>query len=378
MIRIESFNAGVKLNQLEYQSFNPSLIDATYCWEDRELTRINEQATLVIGQLDAYADLVPNIDHFISMYVAKEATLSSKIEGTQTNIEEVLLAEKDVSPEQKDDWREVNNYVRAMNGALVDLRELPISFRLLRKAHHTLMQNVRGENRMPGEFRKSQNWIGGSNLRTASYIPPVWHDVNPLMGDLEKFLHNEDTGLTKLMKIALAHYQFESIHPFLDGNGRVGRLLITLYLVEKEVLNKPVLYLSDYFEKNRTVYYQSLTRVRTENDLIGWMKFFISGVESTGKDAISSLKEVLELKRNCEEKRIYGLGKKVAVSKILLDHLFQQPILDAEQIARITQLSLVSTYKLIEDFMRLRILYELTGNKRNRIFAFQDYFSIFK
>lgn len=378
MQKIESFKSGIFTKQLDYKSFNPQLIDKTYLWEDRELTRLNEEATLALGQLDAYADLVPNVDHFIRMYVTKEATVSSKIEGTQTNMEEALLDETDIHPEHKNDWSEVQNYIRAMNSSLSALNELPISSRLLRQAHFHLMQNVRGEHKLPGEFRTSQNWIGGNNLRTATYIPPVWQEVSPLMSDLEKFLHNDDTGLTHIMKIALAHYQFETIHPFLDGNGRVGRLMITLYLVDKKILSKPVLYLSDFFEKNRTSYYDKLTHVRTQNDLMGWMKFFCIGVAETSKSSISSLKEIIALKKDCEEKRIYSLGKKVSNAKLLLDYLFQQPVVFAELVSQSVNVSLVSSYKLLDDFVRLGILRETTGQKRNRLYVFDEYFSIFK
>jgi len=378
MIRVETFSAGNFTKQLEYRAFLPVSVNTVYGWDDRELTRLAEQSALVLGQLNAYASLVPNIDHFIRMYVLKEATVSSRIEGTQTNMEEALLAEKDISPEQRNDWREVNNYVTAMNNALDNLTTLPLSSRLLRQTHFDLMQSVRGEHKLPGEFRRSQNWIGGSNLSNAAFIPPGWEEVNTLMGDLEKFMHNHDTGLTHVMKIALAHYQFETIHPFLDGNGRVGRLMITLYLVDQKILQKPVLYLSDFFEKNRAYYYDNLTRVRTNNDLKGWMKFFMQGVIETAHNGIGALKDILALKADCEEKRIYNMGKKVASAKLLLDHLFQQPVVDAEAVAAATHLSLVSAYKLIDDFVRVGILREMTGYKRNRLFLFDEYFTIFK
>jgi Fic family protein len=378
MVKVESFKAGNLVKTIDYKSFVPESINKTWGWDSRELTHLSEQATLKLGQLDAYADLVPNIEHFIRMYVAKEATVSSKIEGTQTNMEEALLTERDINPEMKDDWKEVNNYIRAMNNALGNLDTLPISSRLLKKAHADLMQNVRGEHKQPGEFRTSQNWIGGSSPGNAAFVPPVWEKVNPLMGDLENFLHNTDTGLTQVMKIALAHYQFETIHPFLDGNGRIGRLLITLYLVDQKVLLKPVLYLSDYFEKNRTYYYDYLTRVRTHHDLTNWMKFFMQGVIETAQSSIQSLKDILVLKKECEEKRIYQLGKKISSAKILLDHLFQQPVIDAEMIAKATDVSTVSAYKLLNNFIQLGILKEMTGYKRNRIFVFDEYFSIFK
>lgn len=378
MVKIEAFKAGSFIKALDYKAFNPTKINNAWSWDDRELTRLAELAALRIGQLDAYSDLVPNIDHFIRMYVAKEATVSSRIEGTQTNMEEALLKEKDIEPERKNDWKEVNNYVKAMNHSMDSLDKLPLSTRLLKQAHQILLTSASGEHKMPGEYRRSQNWIGGSNPGNAVFVPPPSDDVSDLMNDIETFLHNEDTGLPHLMKIALAHYQFETIHPFLDGNGRIGRLMITLYLVEKKILRKPVLYLSDYFEKNKPFYYDNLTRVRTHNDLLRWMKFFITGMIQTGENAIAALKEILALKKDCEEQRIYKLGKKVSSAKLLLDHLYHQPILDADEIATALKLSLVSSYKLIDDFTRLGILKEITGFKRNRIFVFGEYFEIFK
>lgn len=378
MVRVESFKAGNFIKQLDYKAFSPNLIHQVFGWEDREIIRLAEQAALALGQLDAYADLVPNIDHFIRMYVIKEATVSSRIEGTQTNMEEVLLAEKDINPERRDDWKEVNNYVTAMNNALKNLEHLPLSSRLLRQAHADLLKEARGSYRLPGEFRRSQNWIGGNNLTNAAFIPPTADAIPELMGDLEKFLHEPDSGLTEVMKIALAHYQFETIHPFLDGNGRVGRLMITLYLVEHQLLSKPVLYLSEFFERNRIGYYDQLMRVRLQNDLAGWLKFFMQGVIETSRRSIQSLKDILALKKDCEEKRIYRLGKRTPSAKILLDHLFHQPAMDAAQVAAATGLSLVSAYKLIDDFVRLDILRERTGFKRNRLFLFHEYFGIFR
>ncbi len=264
-----------------------------------------EKSSIAIGQLDAYSHQIPNIDLFIRMYVVKEATVSSRIEGTQTNMEEALLKETDIQPERRNDWVEVNNYIQALNESIGHLGELPLSSRLLKEAHKTLLQGVRGEHKLPGEFRRSQNWIGGSAPLSAVFIPPVWEEVNTLMGDMENFLHNEDTGLTNLIKIAIAHYQFETIHPFLDGNGRIGRLMITLYLVEKGIIQKPVLYLSDFFDKNRAAYYDNLTRVRTKHDLLNWVKFFLIGIIETCESSSQSLKDIIELKKDCEEKRIY-------------------------------------------------------------------------
>lgn len=377
-MKIQDFDAGNNIKQLDYKAFLPTKINDTWSWNDRELTRLVEKSAIAIGQLDAYSHQIPNIDHFIRMYVVKEATVSSRIEGTQTNMEEVLLKETDIQPERRNDWMEVNNYINALNNSIQQLSELPLSSRLLKKAHQTLLTGVRGEYKLPGEFRRSQNWIGGSSLLSAVFIPPPHDEVNPLMGDLENFLHNDDTGLTDLLKIAIAHYQFETIHPFLDGNGRIGRLMITLYLVEKGIIEKPVLYLSDFFDKNRESYYDNLTRVRTQNDMLRWVKFFLIGIIETCHSSSQTLKSILELKKECEEKRIYGLGKKVNTAKILLDYLFQQPIVDAEVVSKQTGISLVSSYKLLDDFMRLGILKEMTGAKRNRLFAFEEYFTLFK
>ncbi|QOI96821.1 MAG: Fic family protein [Flammeovirgaceae bacterium] len=375
---IDHYKSGFFREVIDYKSFIPELINTTWSWTDHELTRLAEKSAIAIGQLDAYSHQIPNIDHFIRMYVAKEATVSSRIEGTQTNMEEAMLNETDIHPERRDDWKEVNNYIHALNDAIASLPALPISSRLLKQAHATLLSGVRGRHKLPGEFRRSQNWIGGSSIRTAVFIPPPHEEVEALMGDLENFLHNEENGLTSLMQIAVAHYQFETIHPFLDGNGRIGRLMITLFMVDKGILQKPVLYLSDFFEKNKTFYYDYLTRVRTHNDLLGWVKFFLKGVLETSSSASQALKDLLALKKDCEEKRIYQLGKKINSAKVLLDYLYQRPIVDAEEVSRVTRLSLVSAYKLLDDFMRLRILNEMTGAKRNRLFAFEEYFTIFK
>jgi Fic family protein len=378
MVKIDNYTAGTYLPALEYKYFKPEPVNTTWTWDDRELTRLLEKAAIAIGKLDAYSHQIPNIDHFIQMYVVKESTVSSRIEGTQTNIEEALLNENDVDPERRNDWQEVNNYIRALNTSIEQLNHLPLSSRLLKNTHAILLSGVRGEHKLPGEFRRSQNWIGGSSLKTAVFIPPLHDYVLELMGDLEKFIHNEDTGLTNLLKVAIAHYQFETIHPFLDGNGRMGRLLITLYLVEKKIIEKPVLYLSDFFEKNKSFYYDNLTLVRTSNDLLRWVKFFLRGVIETCDSSSQTLKDIIELKKQCEEQRIYHLGKKVKTAKVLLDYLFQKPIVDADMIAEITGMSLVSSYKLINDFIAYGILHELTGAKRNRLFIFQEYFSIFK
>jgi Fic family protein len=374
---LNEFKAGRLIKVQDFKAFQPEKINLFYSWADAELSLLLEKATLKLGELSAFSELVPNIDHFIKMHVIKEATLSSRIEGTQTNMEEAMLREQDLQPEKRNDWREVNNYILAMNESINQLQRLPLSSRLLKNAHEILMQGVRGENKQPGLFRKSQNWIGGASINDAAFVPPLWQEVNPLMGDLENLLHNDASGLPQVMRIALAHYQFETIHPFLDGNGRIGRLMITLYFVSNGILKKPVLYLSAFLEKNKSLYYDHLTRVRTNNDLKQWLKFFLVGITETSEQSVTGLKKIIALKAECEEKRIYKLNKKIKNAKILLDHLFEQPIVTVEDVSRTTSLSLVSSYALIDDFVKLKILHEMTGFKRNRMFVFEEYFKIF-
>ena len=216
---LQQFKAGHKQKGIDFYSFIPEKVNQTYSWKDIELTKLIDAATLRLGELNAFSELVPNIDHFIRMHVVKEATVSSKIEGTQTNMEEALLKEKDVQPELRDDWKEVNNYIEAMNKAVEKLSELPLSSQLLKESHGILLDGVRGKHKMPGEFRRSQNWIGGASIKDASYIPPFYEQVDTLMGDLENLMHNDESGLPHILRIAIAHYQFETIHPVLDGTG---------------------------------------------------------------------------------------------------------------------------------------------------------------
>jgi len=311
------------------------------------------------------------------MHVLKEATQSSRIEGTQTNMKEALLEQDEVPVEKRDDWEEVQNYIKAMNVAIESLENIPFSSRLIKETHKTLLQGVRGEHKLPGAFRKSQNWIGGSKINNAKFIPPVHHTIGDYMSDLEKFAHNEDIYVPMLLRIALIHYQFETIHPFLDGNGRVGRLMITLYLVEKNILQEPILYLSDYLERHRQDYYENLTKVREENDITQWFIFFLTGIIETAQDSILTFKNILQLQKDVNEE-IQKLGARTVHAQKVLEHLYQKPLVTADEIQKLTALSMPTVYNLIKELEELDILNEITGAKRGRKYLFSKYLSLFE
>jgi Fic family protein len=342
-----------------------------------EVLDLLSQADREIGRLDMYSKYIPNIDLFISMHVLKEATQSSKIEGTQTNLEEALLEKEDVPLDKRDDWEEVQNYTKAMEWAVNELEKLPFSSRLIRKTHNILLQGVRGERKQPGEFRNSQNWIGGATINDALFIPPVHTSVPELMSDIEEFLHNKEIYIPELLKIGLVHYQFETIHPFLDGNGRVGRLLIPLYLVSKGILKKPILYLSDFFEKNRKLYYENLMLVRDKSNVSQWFKFFLVGIIETAKSGITTFDNILQLQKQVETS-IQKLGSRAANAKKIVDYLYNHPMINAEKVSEVAGISMPSAYKLIVDLEKLKILREVTGGQRGRVYLFDDYLKLFR
>lgn len=378
MIKLEKYSAGKNVKQnTGYTYFLPNFINEQWTWEDQSINNLLEKAAIKLGELNSFSKLVPNIDLFIQLHVTKEAVISSRIEGTQTQMDEALLDEDEISPERKNDWLEVNNYIKALNIAIEELERLPISSRLLRKTHQILLDSVRGELKQPGEFRISQNWIGGSSLLDAVFIPPHQDYVNDLMGDLENFLHNDEISVPSLIKIGIAHYQFETIHPFLDGNGRIGRLLITLFLVDQKILTKPLLYLSAFFEKNKGLYYDNLTFVRTKNDMKQWLKYFLVGVAETADNATQTLSNVLELKARLEGQLNMNFKKKSAYASILLQHLFKKPVIHVNQVKELTESSYKTANELVSDFVNVGILKEMTGQSRNRIFIFEEYIKLF-
>lgn len=374
---IEKFNAGYYEKGYEYNYFVPNPINRQWKWEDSALSNLLEKASISLGELNAYARLVPNVSLFIQLHVTKEAVISSKIEGTQTGMDEALLPVEEISKEKRNDWQEVQNYSRSMNEAINQLNHLPLSTRIIKNTHRVLLEGVRGRHKLPGEFRTSQNWIGGASLNDAVFIPPAHHLVNDLMSDLEKFVHNKDLSIPDLIKIGIIHYQFETIHPFLDGNGRMGRLLITLYLISANILQKPLLYLSEFFDKNRNLYYDNLTRVREKNDLLQWLKYFLTGINQTAKNASDTLNKVLTLKDDTENLIRNKAGRRTDSAIALLLKLFEYPVVKVKDVERVCNLTKKSANSLAKFMVDYGILEEVSGKTRNRLFLFRKYIELF-
>ena len=377
-MNINEFQAGRYEKHQQYRSFLPEPINRQWTVSHPPTLTLMEEATHLLGELNAFSQLIPDVDFFIRMHIMKEATTSSRIEGTQTDMEEALIDEQDINPEKRNDWKEVQNYVQAINFAIGNLVNLPLSNRLLQNTHAVLLQGVRGKQKQPGEFRISQNWIGVS-LKHAAFIPPHHEHVPELMSDLEKFMHNDHIHVPHVIKVALIHYQFETIHPFLDGNGRLGRLLIVLYLVNFGILHKPALYLSDFFERHKGEYYDQLMAVRTTNKLEPWLQFFMLGLRETAQHSIQVFKEILKLKDHIQSEVLVTFHtKRQTNAHTLIQHLYGSPVVTIKRVQQLLHTQTNTAAALIRDLVKREILRELTGLKRNRLFIFEPYVQLFR
>ena len=376
-MKLEKYKSGEYVKMNDYKAFIPSKINYNWGWDDTKLDKLLAEANRQIGELNAYSLLIPNVDLYIKMHVKIEANKSSRIEGTRTTVEEDLLDVTDINPEKRDDWEEVQNYVKATNYGVERIKEgFPVCTRLMRELHKILMQGVRGERKTPGEFRTSQNWIGGSMPSNAVYVPPPHTEIAECLTDFEKFINNEEIDTPDLIKIAILHYQFESIHPFLDGNGRIGRLLIPLYIQSKGMLDKSCLYISDYIERNKDTYYDMLTRVRTHNDMIAWIKFFLEAVIEISKTAKEKFRNVVELTMEMD-KIIIDLPVKPENVKKVINVLYNEPVINRKKLCDITKIKEGTIKNIINCLLENNIIVETTGYSRNQIFTFQKYTDLF-
>ena len=377
-MNIADFTSGRPEDRYQYKAFLPERICREWVVADPELSELMGRADRALGELNAFAQLVPDIEFFIRMFVAKEATQSSRIEGTQTNIEDAFKDADDLGPDERDDWAEVQNCIKAINFAIEALEKLPLSNRLLRQTHEVLMSGVRGEHKQPGQFRNSQNWIGVS-LKNAVFIPPHHDHVPDLMGDLEAFLHADNIYVHPLVRIAIGHYQFETIHPFLDGNGRLGRLMISLYLASEGLLAKPALYLSDYFARNRTAYVDHLAAVRQGNHLREWLIFFLHGVEETARASANVFRDILAIKERIERNVLPRFStRRHGNAQALMRRLYARPVVNVNEAARVIKATTNTANALITDMVAHDVLVEITGGRRNRLFIFDEYIELFR
>ncbi len=383
------FNAGRKVKGTipqgeAYFAFQPELINKEFSWEDKRIDTLLESARGWLGELNAYSKLIPDVEFFIASHVAKEAEQSSRIEGTKTTLEELYVDPHEFNDTEKvNDQEEVQNYIQALNYSvekILTLGETPLSLRLICEAHRALLSGVRGYRRRPGEIRRIQNKIGGSagTLKDAVFIPPTPEAIPALLNDLEIFWHNSTLEIPELIKIALAHYQFETIHPFEDGNGRIGRLIIVLQLISYKMLQKPTLYLSDYFERNRAAYYDALSRARESGDIEHWIRFFLAGVAETAKRGKETLENIIWLRRKYEELIEGRMGvKSQKHGKELLKHMFSKPVVTAKDVESMLSVSKPTANAILHDLTEANILKEKTGFARNRIFVLHEYLELF-
>jgi Fic family protein len=364
----------------DYRAFIPNpLPPKPQLTLDRDIIERLSKADTAIGRLSGISEALPNPDLFVAMYVRKEAVLSSQIEGTESSLEDVLEYESEnKSKTLPNDVVEVVNYVKAMNYGLNRINKLPLSLRLIKEIHAELMQGVRGQDKTPGEFRKSQNWIGpkGCTLNNARFVPPPPHEMTRALGALEKYMHSK-LSYPLLIECGLIHFQFETIHPFLDGNGRIGRLLITFFLCHKDILKKPLLYLSYYFKQNRAEYYDELTKAREKGDFESWIRFFLEGVAGVAEEACKVSNKIVSLK-NKDKNRIIENYKETSKASIFYEKLFDRPIISINDISRIMNTTFPTADDICKKLVKLDILKEITGKERNKLFVYKQYLDILK
>jgi Fic family protein len=375
------FRAGRYIQQPQgYRAFIPTdLPPVPPISIDDEMWTLLSQADRALGRLDGATEALPNPDLFVYAYVRKEAVLSSQIEGTQASLIDVVEFESQAATsENPGDVEEVVNYVAAMNDGLSRLKELPLSLRLIREIHERLLQGIRGADRGPGEFRTTQNWIGASGSRpdTARHVPPPPHEMLQSLDNLEKFIHDE-TPMPLLVKVGLIHGQFETIHPFLDGNGRVGRLLITFLLCQRGVLQRPLLYLSYYLKQNRTEYYDRLQAVRDTGDWESWLKFFLRGVYAVAQEATATARKVVDLREEDRRKITEHMGTSAAKGLVLLEQLYSRPVVDVAAVSQMAARSMANANELVRKLVEIGVLKEISGRKRDRKFAYSAYLDLF-
>lgn len=377
-MKLENYISGTYDDCKNYKAFHPSLINQPWTWEDSHLNYLLANANKEIGGLNTYSELVSDIDLYILMHLQVEANKSNKIEGTKTSIEEEMMDIEDVLPENRDDVMEIKNYIEAMHYGIkrITYDDFPFTSRLIRELHSIILKGVRGKHKTPGEFRKSQNWIGGSKPSDAQYVPPSNIYLSDLVSDLDKFINAEDE-LPALIKIAMIHYQFESIHPFLDGNGRIGRLIIPLFLLSKGELRKPCFYISSFFEENKLEYYNKLQDVRLKNDMLGWIKFFLTASIETAQSAKRKFQNAIEQQKHYTN---YLLNKRYGSDSLqqVIQAMYKNPVTTVNALANNTQLSIPTINKAISNLLKDNIIIEITGNRRNRIFALYKYISVFE
>lgn len=365
-------------NEYWYKSFLPNFINQSFIWEDKKINILLEKANLELGKLESFSNFIPDIDFFISMHIWKEAIKSSKIEWTKTEFDELFFDKEDIKTlEERNDIEEVRNYIEALNIWIEELKKLPMSFRLFSLIHKTLLKWVRWELKNPWEIRRSQNWIWWSNLQNAFFIPPHQDNLSDLIKDFEFFLHNDSLEIPELIKIAIAHYQFETIHPYLDWNWRIWRLMIILYLIDKKIISKPVLYISDFFERNKWSYYNALTIARSSNDIEHFIKFFLTWIIETCQSSIDTFSSILKLKKDIETKILWLWAKSEKTSQIL-QFLFSNPIITSTDITKVLLVTPATANSFIKKFIEMWVLIELTWYKRHKKFAFENYLRLFR